>query len=1585
MMDSTGQTHGEARCSSLPREKTSNDVQVKHMKPEADHGSPSNEILSPSLAERVRDLAVGRRSSTLPQNRVDSDAVNVSTTTASTRSSGVSIGHVESERAFREKCLPKLDPARPLKDRIGAFKAASHEVRQYSIETLRIIWSRLDDLSSVEASLEARQASLDLLSQSALHPALDDRDLELLFPMITTFISPANSRSQVLAVRNLTQNGVVVAPFAKELSEYLVTHLDNLYNATLEARSTAKKTKSRRPLVEEDILEDLLDLINDIIGHNPTTFENENLDQLIQRLISIANRTTVRQDLKQVALLFRTITNSLPIPSEQFENTVKVVCGISRTTDASVGEATWATITNLLASSGQAGVIDVLFDILRSTSKHRQGTTVRGALLLIKHFVEAKGQDGIPLINIQQLLGDLQIVVSTASPLQGDCLQILISCLEDRETASCLLASDWSVLDILVYPSSTTLSSIVSLPSQYPQLSSASPLASFVRQHQTGAFAKMQDSWKALERFARALNSYWYSLNISQRCFALGLQFNVGCWVDNSMLGMALEHIGEDKVELLQKGDWLSHLMILLEIITFDTSKPLELRHRVLVFIDEAVQNAEDQLTTLKKMENLMLVILKKMAREFELVLTNVLVKFLVHYALHAEAKTFKGVLAFAVNAAGLEATTEQVIQNPMSSATHPNCAATHLVWLFQQCLIWELPLQTKQCFDSLVSIASNATVPTYSRLIAMKLLSRLRCNSRYALRVVPVPDTLGLAAALCRTQASAQAQIISRGISSRASVVAESPRGRTGRMSGLESSKSARSRSTTRSADGRDRSIKATAPLWMYPGSRGLPVDPLPECSKSVFTYGGHEYVRHEVADTVVLEIERWLDLVLDVLQNGSDWEIYSYVLVHLPSQLTNVTLFAGRMTFVYTLHGLIVSQLRTGSFHEPPPNTGVKKGDVALCLYNATTVLLAYRECLGREQLDETVRTFFSGIGMWDRAAKSCIHALALCSHEIPANLRRSLLVIVQKMSQIITQSHLAVDILEFLAGLVRLPKAYHIAGPESQDFLRTIFGICISYIHYAREQKEKSTVVASRSSHVPARYSGVSNKSSTTSEASQSIDVQRDLPEYVFALAYHVLTFWFLAIDLPERSKHVGWIVKNLRWKDEFGNESMEEQSQVALDMIHRTAYNDLGETQANVDFRDAHGPIKKETWLYGMSIISLETAQSTGLTLITKRQASGTTHAMYQQCTAQLPPHHVPMSSTNTNTGSDDDVKVFPQHILLQLGFTIAPVPIPLQPILLPEDQFIRRAISIFDRNDTVDGHKSGVIYMAQSQTSETSILSNTYGSKLYEDFLSCLGTKVRLQDAKFNTQGLDRESDLDGTHTYAWRDRVTEIVFHVTTMMPTFGYDPQCTNKKRHIGNDYVKIIFNESGLPFRFETFASQFNHVNIVITPELTEPRCSIPTDTNCSSEPLVQPGSRDKSTEEETAFFTVQTLCSSSFPLISPAATPKVVSALALPSFVRQLALNASVLSLVWSNREGGENLSSWRNRLKEILKLRQRYANTGTSANVSYPGMGNPHDRGGAPSYVDGDRWTGKLTMAGLVEQDQFLHSADFTRWN
>lgn len=209
-----------------------------------------------------------------------------------------------------------------------------------------------------------------------------------------------------------------------------------------------------------------------------------------------------------------------------------------------------------------------------------------------------------------------------------------------------------------------------------------------------------------------------------------------------------------------------------------------------------------------------------------------------------------------------------------------------------------------------------------------------------------------------------------------------------------------------------------------------------------------------------------------------------------------------------------------------------------------------------------------------------------------------------------------------------------------------------------------------------------------------------------------------------------------------------------------------------------------------------------------------------------------------------------------------------------------------------------------------------------GSADYTAFINGLGTLTRLKGAKFNTQGLDREYDTDGEFTFAWRDRVTEIVFHVTTMMPTnLDHDPQCTNKKRHTGNDFVNIVFNNSGLPFRFDSFPSAFNYVYIVISPES---RASF-VDTRHN------PSKQDQ-------FYKVQVMSKRGFPDISPAAETKIISGTNLPAFVRLVALNASVFSLVWANREGGEHVSSWRNRLREIRRLRERHCNSPPSGVTS-----------------------------------------------
>lgn len=263
-------------------------------------------------------------------------------------------------------------------------------------------------------------------------------------------------------------------------------------------------------------------------------------------------------------------------------------------------------------------------------------------------------------------------------------------------------------------------------------------------------------------------------------------------------------------------------------------------------------------------------------------------------------------------------------------------------------------------------------------------------------------------------------------------------------------------------------------------------------------------------------------------------------------------------------------------------------------------------------------------------------------------------------------------------------------------------------------------------------------------------------------------------------------------------------------------------------------------------------------------------------------------------------------------------------------LLPKDETVNRAIGSLDRVSTLDSHKVGVIYIDGQQTTEATILSNTMGSPHYHNFLAGLGKLTRLKGTVFNTHGLDKDFDTDGEFTVCWRDRVTELVFHVTTLMPTnLTDDPRCTNKKKHIGNNFVNIVYNNSGSQFNFDTFPSEFNYIYIVITPE---GRFSNPTT-----------GLQDNDAANQ--YFKVDVLTKPQFPRISFAAETKLISSTALPTFVRLLALNASAFCHIWAKRDGGEYISSWRTRLRQIDTLRKRYSDrSGVSDNLrqtnSYP---------------------------------------------
>lgn len=73
----------------------------------------------------------------------------------------------------------------------------------------------------------------------------------------------------------------------------------------------------------------------------------------------------------------------------------------------------------------------------------------------------------------------------------------------------------------------------------------------------------------------------------------------------------------------------------------------------------------------------------------------------------------------------------------------------------------------------------------------------------------------------------------------------------------------------------------------------------------------------------------------------------------------------------------------------------------------------------------------------------------------------------------------------------------------------------------------------------------------------------------------------------------------------------------------------------------------------------------------------------------------------------------------------------------------------------------------------------------------------------------------------GTESVYFNFRNKEIMFHISTKLPFTEGDAQQLQRKRHIGNDIVAIVFQDENTPFVPDMIASNFLHAYVVVQAE--------------------------------------------------------------------------------------------------------------------------------------------------------------------
>ncbi|KCV68045.1 hypothetical protein H696_05511 [Fonticula alba] len=194
------------------------------------------------------------------------------------------------------------------------------------------------------------------------------------------------------------------------------------------------------------------------------------------------------------------------------------------------------------------------------------------------------------------------------------------------------------------------------------------------------------------------------------------------------------------------------------------------------------------------------------------------------------------------------------------------------------------------------------------------------------------------------------------------------------------------------------------------------------------------------------------------------------------------------------------------------------------------------------------------------------------------------------------------------------------------------------------------------------------------------------------------------------------------------------------------------------------------------------------------------------------------------------------------------------PLPAGALRLNRHPQLPRALISMEERQVIHNYKFGLLYARAGQDTEAELLANadpeyhtptTPGapaplpvSEAYRQFLAWLGDRVTLKGWTGYRGGLDVVDNLTGRESVYALWQGYDIMFHVATMLPLIdqatgagdqaaiagGYVQQL-ERKRHIGNDIVVIVFQDAdtlpgALPFNLDSVDSKQNHVFVSVTP---------------------------------------------------------------------------------------------------------------------------------------------------------------------
>lgn len=410
--------------------------------------------------------------------------------------------------------------------------------------------------------------------------------------------------------------------------------------------------------------------------------------------------------------------------------------------------------------------------------------------------------------------------------------------------------------------------------------------------------------------------------------------------------------------------------------------------------------------------------------------------------------------------------------------------------------------------------------------------------------------------------------------------------RGRGGPPTKLESRSRSRTNPRLVSAPASLRQLKARDPMWSLPETLPFVIDLVDAPSEVLMSYDPSG-----PKDGVVLPWSKYLRKLVEIIEGEKEWEILSYVLCHIPTQLANKHLFCGPRSkivlqaLVTAICGGILSNSFAANVERWPDNLIAR--DAHGLAYHTLTVLISYKRCFPDLHIRHlVVESFLQGLSGQPSTIKCCLHGLSLSAFELQPSMTKYLSTILNKLSDIMSNPVMAVHIIDFLAIIGSLPTLHY---NFNDDDYKMVFAVALQYLQHYNH--------------------------------SDDMPISWALAQHVRIMSYYIVYLWFLAVDLHNRPRHVKFISRQLLLANE-GREELDEPTEVCFDWLARYTYASadprpaesmLSDIVMNPASRTQHAEpaISEKTWVGGTAVITVRTLARRGWIEVVTRRCSGMT--------------------------------------------------------------------------------------------------------------------------------------------------------------------------------------------------------------------------------------------------------------------------------------------------------------------------------------------------------------------------------------